>query len=575
MEKTLKILKPDPKAIQEIYHCLGCHPVTAAVLVNRKLACMDDVNRFLSPSFNHLRDPDSIIDMKPAICRIAQAIYRKERVLVFGDYDVDGITSTVLLYEFLKMTGAKVSYYIPHRIEEGYSLKPEHIKSIVESSSGIGLIITVDCGSNSHEAIQAARMDGIDVIITDHHQVGENLPNAIAIVNPKRKDCKSGLDHLAGVGVVFYLIISLRKYLRKKGFWQNQTEPNLKKMCDLVALGTISDIVPLKDENRIFVKAGLEIIQSGSRLGLKSLAKASGFFKQVLDSEDIAFRIAPRLNAAGRIEHAEWAAKLLMTNQEDKASELARFLNELNIQRQEFEQKTFEDILNQIHQNPDLLSKKSLVMASSHWHEGILGIVASRLAERFFKPTILITVRDGFGKGSCRSIRGFDLFPGLCQCRSLLEDFGGHSMAAGIKIKTSNIDLFKESFHHIVSAHIQKDPLFPELIIDCELSFDDINEHFIDEIDSLKPFGSENTEPVFLARNIAVSDLKIVGRNHRRMLLSQPGGHTKKKINAIYFNVDSHQQVDGFLKFVAFRIKWNRWNGNKTAQVIIEEIGLN
>ena len=573
MEKNLKILKPDPNAIQELYRCLGCHPVTAAVLVNRNLVCIDDVKRFLSPSFKHLRAPDSIVDMLPAIYRIAQAIYRKEPILVFGDYDVDGITSTVLLYEFLKLTGAKVSYYIPHRIEEGYSLKPEQVKNIANSSSGIRLIITVDCGSNSHEAIQAARKAGIDVIITDHHQVGENLPDAIAIVNPKREDCRSGLDHLAGVGVVFYLIISLRKYLREKGFWRNRSEPNLKQMCDLVALGTIADIVPLKDENRVFVKTGLEIIQSGTRLGIKSLAKASGFFKQVLDSEDIAFRLAPRLNAAGRIEHAEWAAKLLMTDQEDRATELSDFLNELNIQRQEFEQNTYEDILNRIHLNPDLLCKKALVMESSHWHEGILGIVASRLAERFFKPTILITVRDGFGKGSCRSIRGFDLYPGLCQCSGLLEDFGGHSMAAGIKIKTSNIDSFRESFHNIVSAYIQKENPVPELTIDCELSFDDINEHFIDEIESLKPFGSENPEPVFLARNIAVSDPKIVGQNHRRMLLSQPGGLTQKKFNAIHFNVDSNQHLEGFLKFVAFRLKWNRWNGNKTAQIIIEEIG--
>jgi single-stranded-DNA-specific exonuclease len=573
MEKNLNILKPDPKAIQEIYRCLGCHPVTAAILVNRNLVCIDDVKRFLSPSLKHLRDPDSIVDMQHAICRIAQAIYRKEPILVFGDYDVDGITSTVLLYEFLKMTGARVSYYIPHRIEEGYSLKPEQVKNIADTSSGIRLIITVDCGSNSHEAIREARKAGIDVIITDHHQVSGNLPDALAIVNPKREDCQSGLDHLAGVGVVFYLIISLRKYLRKKGFWSNHTEPNLKKMCDLVALGTIADIVPLKDENRVFVKTGLEIIQSGERLGIKALAKASGFFKQVLDSQDIAFRLAPRLNAAGRIEHAEWAVKLLMTDQEDRASELACFLNELNSQRQEFEQNTFEDILNQIHRDPDLLSPKALVMASPHWHEGILGIVASRLAERFFKPTILIALRNGFGKGSCRSIRGFDLFPGLCQCSGLLEDFGGHSMAAGIKIKSSDIESFKESFDHIVSAQIQKDHLIPELTIDCELSFDDINEHFIDEIEALKPFGSENPEPVFLARNIAVSDPNIVGQNHRRMLLSQPGGQTQKKFNAIHFNVESHQHAECLLNFVVFRLKWNRWNGSKTAQIVIEEIG--
>lgn len=573
MEKRLKILKPDSKAIQELYHGLGCHPVTAAVLVNRNLVCIDDVKRFLSPSFNHLRNPGSLIDMQPAVHRIAKAIYRKESILVFGDYDVDGITSTVLLYEFLKMTGAKVSYYIPHRIEEGYSLKPEHIHHIAGPDCDIRLIITVDCGSGSHEAIRAARREGIDVVITDHHHISGTLPDAVAIVNPKREDCRSGLDHLAGVGVVFYLIISLRKHLREKGFWRRSTEPNLKKMCDLVALGTIADIVPLKEENRIFVKTGLEIIQSGSRIGLKSLAKESGFLKHDLDSEDIAFRIAPRINAAGRIEHAEWAAELLITDQEDRAAEIAHFLNDLNMQRQEFEQSTFEDILQRIYQNPDMLQKNALVLASPEWHEGILGIVASRLAERFFKPTILIAVRDGSGKGSCRSINGFDLFPGLCQCSHLLEDFGGHSMAAGIKIKPSDIDAFEESFNTIVSEHLHAAPSFPELTVDCELSFDDIHEHLIDEIETLKPFGPNNPEPVFLARNIEVSDPKIVGQSHRRMLLSQSGSRTPKKLNAIHFNIDPYENIGAFLNFIAFRLKWNRWNGHKSAQIIIEEIG--
>ena len=573
MDKKIIILKPDPKVIQEIYHYLGCHPITAAVLANRNIGGIDEIKRFLFPSFRHLRTPDSIVDMKPAIFRIAQAIYRKEKILVFGDYDVDGITSTVLLYEFLKMTGAIVSFYIPHRIDEGYSLKPEHIKNIEDSASGIQLIITVDCGSNSHEAIREAQKAGIDVIITDHHHVTGKLPEAVAIVNPKREDCRSGLNHLAGVGVAYYLIIGLRKYLREKGFWRNRHEPNLKNMCDLVALGTIADIVPLKNENRVFVRAGLEIIQSGTRLGLKSLAKASGFFKQVLDSEDIAFRIAPRLNAAGRIEHAELAANLLITDQEDRASELSGFLNELNTQRQEYEQKTFEDILSRIQNNPDLLSQKALVFASTQWHEGILGIVASRLAERFFKPTILIAIRDGFGKGSCRSVRGFDLYPGLCRIGDLLEDFGGHSMAAGIKIKTSNIDSFIASFNDVVAETIPNDLPAPELTVDCELSFDDINENFIDEIEALKPFGSENPEPVFLARNIAVSDPNIVGQNHRRMFLSQMSSQTPKKFCAIHFNVDPQQQVDDFLEFVIFRLKWNHWNGKRTAQIVIEEIG--
>jgi single-stranded-DNA-specific exonuclease len=575
MEKNINILKPDPKNVREIHHCLGCHSITATLLANRNLGCIDDIKCFLSPSFKQLRDPDSLIDMDIAVKRIAKAVFAGEKILIFGDYDVDGITSTVLLFEFLKRTGARVSYHIPHRIEEGYSLKPEHAEKFFSACNDLSLIITVDCGSNSNEAIAAARKNGIDVIITDHHLVTGTLPDAHAIVNPKREDCSSGLSHLAGVGVVFYLIISLRKYLRKKGFWKNNPEPNLKQMCDLVALGTIADLVPLRDENRVLVKAGLDIMKSGTRLGLKSLAKVCGFFKHVFDSEDIAFRIAPRLNAAGRIEHAESAARLLLSDREDMAVELARFLDELNIQRKEFEQETFQEILHHIDHHPDMLQNKTLVLSSPHWHEGILGIVASKLAEKFFKPTVLISVRDGFGKGSCRSIPGFDLFSRLCGCSTLLDDFGGHSMAAGLKIPTANIDIFKEDFEKIVAAYLQKDNLIPEITVDCELSFDDISEHLIDEIESLKPFGCENPEPVFLARNIMVSDPQIVGQNHRRMILSQPGGRTQKKIHAIHFNIDPCRQVEGFLKFAIFRLRWNHWNGNKTAQILIEEIEQN
>jgi len=572
MEKNVNILKPDPKYVQEIYRCLNCHPITATLLANRNLSCINDIKSFLSPSLKELRDPDTIIDMAAAVNRIATAILAKEKILIFGDYDVDGITSTVLLYEFLKMTGARVSFYIPHRIEEGYSLKPEHSRKIFNAAGDLRLIITVDCGSNSHEAIAEARKSGIDVIITDHHLVTGPLPDALAIVNPKREDCLSGLSHLAGVGVVFYLIISLRKYLRKKNFWQHHHEPNLKQMCDLVALGTIADLVPLRDENRVLVKAGLEIMKSGKRLGLKSLAKVSGFFKHVLDSEDIAFRIAPRLNAAGRIEHAESAAKLLMSDREDMAIELARFLNELNIQRQGLEQNTFQEICKHLHHHPALLDNKALVLSSPDWHEGILGIVASRLAEKFFKPTVLIAVREGFGKGSCRSIPGFDLFPGLCRCSMYLEDFGGHSKAAGLKISEADIDLFKKAFDDAVGEDLQKGRISPQLTVDYELSFDDISELLIDEIESLKPFGCENTEPLFLARNIVVSNPKIVGQNHRRMILSQTGGHTQKKIKAIHFNVDTSMEIEGFLKCVIFRLRWNHWNGKKTAQILIEEI---
>jgi len=574
MKKNRKIIQPDIEIVRHLSKTLKCDPVTATILVNRKIISPEKAFVFLNPSLNSIRSPFSIKDMDVAVNRIDTAITNHEKILIFGDYDVDGITATTILYDFFKYLGTDVSYYIPHRSKEGYGLQTSHIPNHA-LPEGINLIITVDCGSDSHDAVKAAHKAGIDVIITDHHKISEPLPPAVAVVNPKRRDCTSGFDNLAGVGLAFYLLICLRKHLRDKNFWRDRQEPNLKNICDLVALGTVADIVPLVDDNRILTKTGLEVINSNTRPGIKAILEVCGIKKQLsthsIGTEDIAFKLAPRLNAAGRIDHAKIAVELLTEKNFNTAKEIAVTLNKLNTFRQTCEKEILEEILLHLNENPHLLENKALVLSGQGWNEGVLGIVASRLANRYFRPVVLISIRDGAGKGSARSIPGFDLYEGFCACFDDLEKFGGHPMAAGLKIKAANIERFQRNFETIVEKMTAPDDFVPELLIDYELDFDHISDKLIDELESLQPFGPDNQEPLFAAGNIKVASSTLVGGNHRRMLLTQPHGKTQKSINAIHFNIETGKPLEENFDQIIFRLRWNRWNGSKTAQIIIED----
>jgi single-stranded-DNA-specific exonuclease len=549
---------------------LHCHPITAAVLINRNLTSVKAASNFLTPSLHRVRSPFALKDMDVAIKRIYRAIMENEKILIFGDYDVDGVTATAVLLDFLQTIGADVSYYIPHRIKEGYSLRPQHIVNHVLPHQ-IRLVITTDCGSGSHEAIVAAGNAGIDVIVTDHHKVPEELPPAAAVLNPKRPDCPSGMEALAGVGVAFALIIALRKYLRDQNFWKDRPEPNLKNFCDLVALGTIGDIVPLVEENRIFSKAGLDIINSETRPGIKALREVAGIARQPTHTEDVSFRLVPRLNAAGRMDHASLALQLLTTDNFATARQLAQSLDGFNNQRRELERSILDGILQDCQQHPDHLNNKTLVKWHPGWHQGVLGIVASRIVETYYRPVVLITVTEELGKGSARSIPGLDLYKALQACRHCLEDFGGHAMAAGLTIKTENLIEFQRSFENAVKRMAQSDDRTPRLNVDSEIHFNDISEKLIDEIETLSPFGTENPEPVFMAQNIKVISSKIVGKNHRRMMLAQDVQPSGKPVPAIRFNAEDNLLKNMTFSRIAFRLRWNRWNNNKTIQLIIED----
>ena len=572
MKKDWQILQPDIQSVKNLSDILKCDPITATLLVNRKIDTAGSALKFLNPSLKNIRSPFSIKDIDAAVRRIYKAIINSEKILIFGDYDVDGITSTSILIDFLKNTGADVHYYIPHRAKEGYSLQSMHISDYAIPNE-INLIITVDCGSGSHDAVKTAKEFGIDVIITDHHIISKELPEAFAVVNPKRFDCTAGFDNLAGVGVAFVLIICLRKYLRDMNFWQDRPEPNLKDLCDLVALGTVADSVPLIDENRIFASAGIEVIKAeNNRPGISALLKICHIENSYINSEDIAFKIAPRLNAPGRMEHGKLSVEILTTESLNDAVQMARSLNDLNILRRNIEQEIINHIHAYIAENPGELEKRSLILSADDWHEGVLGIIASRLVDSYFRPVVVISTKNGIGKGSARSIPGFDLYEGLSACSDDLVQFGGHSMAAGLKIKLKNIERFKTNFDNAVTATIKPADFTPKLSIDCEIGFDDISDRLIDEIESLAPFGAANPEPLFIAINVEVFSSKIVGKNHRNMLLKQSAGKMPKIFNAIHFNALTDAPLKDNFDRIAFRLRWNRWNGQKKVQIVVEAI---
>ena len=570
MQKKWDLLQPDADQVKQLSARLGCHPVTAAVLINRKLISAEEASHFLTISLNHMRPPFALKDMDAAAERICRAIQDKEKILIFGDYDIDGISATAVLFEFLQATGADVTTYIPHRIHEGYSLQPHHIESVALPNR-VRLIITADCGSGSTTALTAAAAAGIDVVVTDHHEMSEKNPPAVAVLNPKRLDCTADMETLAGVGVAFALVIALRKLLRAQNFWKDRPQPNLKRFCDLVALGTIGDMVPLIDENRIFVKAGLDLINAAKRPGISALCAVAGISQQPVNAEDVAYRLVPRLNAAGRMDHAAQALHLLTTRDTGKANQLAQTLNELNQQRRRLEQSILDTIVADLKHQPDLLEANTLVSWNPDWHLGVLGIVASRLVDLHYRPVALIAVQNEVGKGSARSIPGLDLYAALRECRHLLEDFGGHSMAAGLTIRMENLREFQRAFEKAAGRMAHPDDHIPKLTIDSEISFDDVTARLMDEIENISPFGIRNPEPLFMARNINVMSSKIVGQNHRKMALAQGDRRSAKAINAICFNAAGNLLSASSFARLAFRMRWNRWNDSKSIQLIIED----
>lgn len=569
MNRRWKLCEPNLEAVEALSKYLGCHKAIAGAMVNRGIREPGAAERYLGPSLTDLPSPFTLKDMDKAIARIIHAIQARENILVFGDYDADGVCSTALLTEFLLEAGARVFFHIPHRTQEGYGFSPQHIRNPVLSKK-IQLVITVDNGISSHEAIEEARQAGVDVIVTDHHTPSETPPPALAVIDPKLPGCPSGLDHLAGVGVAFYLCIGLRTAMREQGLWLEGKEPNLKHKCDLVALGTVADMVPLVGENRILTRAGLEIMGAAARPGVKALLDVSAVDNSTVTAHDLAFRAAPRLNAPGRVDHANKAVELLLEKSNSRARQLAWEIDALNRKRQRMSEDLYHSALSMLKTDHDLKGKRSLVMAHSGWHPGVIGIAAAKLVREFNCPVVLISMDKRTGKGSARSIPGVDLYQALQACESQLLAFGGHAQAAGLTIDDQSIETFRGMFDNQVLEKSTDRDFERVLTIDYSVDPMEIGPDFANQIESMAPFGIANPEPVFISKEVGIKQGPTVGRGHRRMVFHSGEGGAKP-LQAIWFNAQN-QLVPSIAGAVAYRVQWNRWKDRQTVQAVVEGI---
>lgn len=568
MQMQYEISHPDRDLVRRIQQHLDCHPILATVLANRNIGTAQHAADFLQPSFQSLPNPMELSGMRAATDRICHALQKNEQIMVFGDYDADGVTATAVLTTFLECAGANVKVHLPHRTTEGYGLQPKHINQLAIPQK-IDLIVTVDCGSSSHDAIEAAKRFGIDVIITDHHNI-ETKPEAIAVINPKLPQQPESLVNLAGVGVAFYLAIGLRMALRENGWWKQRKEPNLSALCDLVAIGTIADVVPLVGVNRILAKTGLQQMNRCPRPGVEALKIASAIGSQSINSNDISFRLTPRINAAGRIAHAQTAFDLLTARSLKAAHQTAETLDQLNKRRREIEFQIYDQIIRQLDSRPDLLERKTLVLANNIWHEGVLGIVAAKLAANFHRPVLLVSTRNGIGKGSGRSIPGIDLYQALDNCRSLLDKFGGHRMAAGLTVQYDNIRKLQAAFEREVEK-LSPGEIIESIPVDAEIRFDQINSQLVTDLERLEPFGEANPAPIFLSKNVHVTSAAIIGGRHRKMMLHQYGVDSAP-MDAIQFNLKSDTPRADSYEQLVFRLQWNRHNGKRHVQLMVEAV---
>lgn len=555
-----------PELAQRLAAELGISHTFASLLANRGFGSTREVNEFLQPSVDKLLNPFTLRDMDRAVARVWKAVDEHEQILVYGDYDVDGITSTTLLTSALTRMGAKVSYFIPDRIRDGYGFSARGVE--VARKRRTKLVITADCGITATAEVKLAAELGIEVIVTDHHEPLGELPASCAILNPKRRDCPYAFKELAGVGVVLKLVqglIASRPGALPESFMADH--------LDLVALGTIADVVPLRSENRIFAKLGLDQLCSSIKPGIMALKEVAGLRARRVESGHVAYILAPRINAAGRLGNAESGVRLLLSTDPQEATIIAESLEEDNTNRKKIDEQTLEDALEQLRRlGPEL--PPAIVLWSERWHPGVLGIVASRLMERFHRPTILISADEDEGKGSGRSIPGLDVCQALQECRAHLIGFGGHSYAAGLTIRAEHMEAFREQLCGVVSARLKPDDYVPKLSIDGPLSLEDCNEELVEFLDRLSPFGVGNTEPLFVADDVRLAaPPMVVSRNHLKMSLRQNG----REIDCIGFGMGHFAgpiQAESGRVAIAFVPTINVWQNRARLQLKLRDIQI-
>lgn len=559
--KRWNFLETDNKKVAELQQELRIHPAILKILIQRGVETFDEAKSFFRPDLEQLHNPFLMKDMHRAVARISKAVKQNEKILIFGDYDVDGTTAVSLVYLFLKPIYENIEYYIPHRYREGYGISTQGIDYAAENN--FSLVIALDCGIKSIDKIEYANSKGVDFIICDHHLPGSEIPNAVAVLDPKQSDCNYPYKELSGCGVGFKLV---QAFSIEHGYSLDRCF----NLLDLVCVSIAADIVPITGENRILAFYGLKKINSENILpGLKSL-KTLAVLKTEMTITDVVFGLAPRINAAGRMDDAKHAVKLLTGEVEDATFEHAEKLHILNSERKNLDRQITEEALAIIEADEVLKARKTTVVFNSDWHKGVIGIVASRLTESYYRPTIVLTESDGKITGSARSVKQFNLYEAIYACREYLIQFGGHQFAAGLTMQKENLEHFSKAFEAQVASTILPENLTPEIEIDAIISLNDINNKFYSIVEQLAPFGPGNMKPVFVIKNLQDSGYsRLLKDEHIKLVLKNGDSF----INGIAFNMaDKFSLVKNGAFDIAFNIEENEWNGNASLQLMIKEI---
>ena len=559
MNKKWEYNEVDENNVLEISKRYGVSELLATILVSRNIVEDEKIKVFLEPSRNDFYDPFLMPDMEIAVDRIIKAMKGREKIVIYGDYDVDGITSIAVLKQFLEDRGMNIGYHIPNRLDEGYGLNKDAIDEI--HKDGYRLMITVDCGISGIDEVKYANSLGIETIVTDHHEPLDELPSSIAVMDAKIKTNKYPFNQLAGVGVVFKLIQAI-------GIKLELPEKEYLKYLDLVCIGTISDIVPLVDENRVIAKLGLKLVEKTKNLGLKTLLDSIGYKK--INSMSVSFGIAPRINACGRMGHAEEALKLFLTKDKNEAIELTKKLNNYNKTRQDIEKKIFEEALNKI-EKEDVNNKNALIIGGDNWHHGVIGIVSSKITDMYFKPSILICFEGENGKGSGRSIPGFDLHKALYETSGFLTKYGGHSMAVGLSLEKSCFEDFKKSFEEYAKNSNIKE-IVPIINIDKLITYKDLSINAVKELERLEPFGEANKCPLIAYKNLKIDSIReLTEGKHMKLTLKTENNSI---ITAMGFNMGyrAEEFLIGDKVDVVGMLEINSFNGIENVQINLKDI---
>lgn len=565
MTLRYSLIPADDAIVEHLVDDCGLHPVIARTLATRGISSSQQATNFLNPSIEQLHDPTLLPGMAAAVERINEALLQKQKIIVHGDFDTDGLTSTVLLVQALRSMGGDVDYFIPNRLEEGYGLNHEGVERARDM--GAGLIITCDCGVTSIEEVALAEQWGIDVIVTDHHEPDETLPEAIAVINPKLKGSSYPFDALAGVGVVSKLVVALMENRR--------TEVPITNILRITCLGTIADVVPLVDENRVIAHHGLTHLRGTKNVGLIALFKVAGLDKSEISSYDVGFRIAPRINSTGRYGKQELAMSLLFSKSRTEAAKIARKMNELNAHRQQAVDVMLGQAEDLINAQPELRNEKIIVISKIGWHKGLVGLVASKLSELYHKPTLVIAVEDGIGVGSGRSIEGFHLVDNLRECSHLFNRFGGHAMAAGFELPAAHIAELRTKMSDLARRQISDKELVKFHKVSDEVSLDQLDAHFVREYRKMEPFGYGNETPIYLVSGIEMAaDPIILKDKHLKLKLKR--GVNRVPITALAWNMAERKDElkPGSGLDILFSINFNSWRGREELQLSVKDFQI-